>query len=145
MRRGQDVSHPNLIVFISHARADTWVARQISTHITNLGLRTFLDVHDIKGGDAFDDEILAAVEDCAELVVLLTHSSKGRPYVWLEVGAFLGLRKRVTLILSGMLRTDYEIDNSIPLAMKRLSVKELNDIGEYFAELLQRTGETTDA
>jgi hypothetical protein len=49
-------------VFISHASIDTWVARQLASHIEQCGADSFLDETDIKHGDDFEDRILDAEE-----------------------------------------------------------------------------------
>jgi hypothetical protein len=47
-------------VFISHSSTDTWVAKQIASHIKNCDAETFLDVAHIQHGDDFETEILKA-------------------------------------------------------------------------------------
>lgn len=59
-------------VFIAHASADTWVARQIARYIEVCGASTFLDEADIEYGDDFEERILAAVHAPLELLVLMT-------------------------------------------------------------------------
>ena len=48
----------SLKVFISLSSTDTWVARQIASHIAQCDAETFLDVACIQHGDDFETEIL---------------------------------------------------------------------------------------
>ena len=102
---------------------------------------TFLDVSDIEAGDDFGDEILATAERCDDLVILLTPSSKARPYVSLEVGAFLGSRKRVVVVLSGITLEELVSDYNIPTAMNKLKLIKSNDLDRYLGEVERRATE----
>ena len=44
-------------VFISHAAADLWVARQLSGLIERCGASTFLDEADVEYGDDFEERV----------------------------------------------------------------------------------------
>jgi len=125
-------------VFISHSSTDTWVAEQIAAAIRKCGAETFLDRVDIKHGDDFEEKILQAAEDSTELLVLLTPWSINRPYIWLEIGAFWGYRKRMVGILHGVTAKDLSTDERIPIALKRLDMINLNDIASYFTQLDER-------
>ena len=60
-------------VFISHASCDEWVAKQIGRRIEEFGIQTFLSETDIKlGNEDFEERLREALEQCSELVVLLT-------------------------------------------------------------------------
>ncbi len=125
-------------VFISHSSADAWVAEQIAAHIRNCGAETFLDCLDIKHGDDFEDRILEAAENSTELLVLLTPWSTNRHYIWLEIGAFWGYRKRMVGVLHGVTPNELSTDERIPVALKRLHMINLNDIASYFMQLTDR-------
>ena len=125
-------------VFISHASTDAWVARQIESYVRNLGADTFLDCEHIYHGDDFEERIITAAADCTELLVLFTPTAKDRKYVWLEIGMFLGVRKRIVGALYGVKKEDIATDQFTPVAIKRIDSVELNNIESYFAELAQR-------
>ena len=87
-------------VFISHASCDEWVAKQIAKRIEEFEVRTFLsEMHIKQGDDDFEERLREALEQCSELVVLLTPEALDRRYVWTEIGAAWGARKRVSGIL----------------------------------------------
>jgi hypothetical protein len=81
-----DESAPYL-VFVSHAGDDTWLARQMSHHAELQGATTFLDEANVAIGAEFEDDVLAALGEAHELLVLFTPWSLQRPYVWAEIGA----------------------------------------------------------
>jgi len=125
-------------VFISHASSDAWVARQIESYIRRSGADTFLDCEHIHHGDDFEERIISAAADCTELLVLFTPTAKDRKYVWLEIGMFLGARKRIVGALYGVEKDEISTDQFTPVAIKRIDAVELNSIESYFAELAQR-------
>jgi TIR domain len=74
-------------VFVSHAGADTWVARQIARAVKGCGANPFLDEAEIQSGQDFESVILTFLNKAHELVVLLTPWALERPYVWAELRA----------------------------------------------------------
>ena len=58
-------------MFISHSTVDTWVARHINQEIQSCGAATFLDEASIEVGAEFEEEIVAALNQADEFVVLL--------------------------------------------------------------------------
>lgn len=125
-------------VFISHAAGDTWVARQLERYARECGATTFLDCEHIEHGDDFEEEIIAAAESSTELLVLFTPQARERKYVWLEIGMFLGARKRIVGVLYGVKKEEIATDGLTPIALKRINAVELTDIDSYFRELRRR-------
>ena len=125
-------------IFISHASSDTWVARQIEAQVRACGADTFLDCEHIEHGDDFEDKIISAASDCTELVVLFTPTAKDRKYVWMEIGMFLGARKRIVGVLYGVRKHEIATDQFTPVALKRLDCVDLNDVETYFGEVSRR-------
>jgi hypothetical protein len=128
-------------IFISHASGDAWVARQIAQHIRARGAETFLDCEQIEHGDAFDEKIVEAAQQCSELLVLFTPTAVDRKYIWLEIGMFLFARKRVVAALYGVRKEEIAADQSIPTTLKSIDSVELNEIESYFLQLERRVGE----
>jgi TIR domain len=93
---------PKPRIFISHASSDSWVARQLDLHIRGCGADTFLDCEHIEHGDDFEERIIDAAGHCTELLVLFTPTARERKYVWVEIGMFLGARKRIVAVLYGV-------------------------------------------
>jgi hypothetical protein len=127
-------------VFISHAAADLWVARQLSTHVQGCGAATFLDEADVEFGDDFEERILEAVRSCQELLVLLTPWSIKRPYIWLEIGAIWGQNRRIVGVLYGLTAKELVGQDGTPALLKRIDLVELNRIDPYFDQLKGRIG-----
>jgi hypothetical protein len=125
-------------VFISHASTDSWVARQIEAKVRLSGAETFLDCEHIEHGDDFEEKIIDAAQDCTELLVLFTPTARDRKYVWMEIGMFLGARKRIVGVLYGVKKEDIATDQFTPVALKRIDAVALNDIDSYFVELARR-------
>lgn len=129
---------PKPRIFISHASRDSWVARQLAVHIRSCGADTFLDCEHIDHGDDFEERIIAASRDCTELLVLFTPTACDRKYVWLEIGMFLGTRKRIVAALYGVRKDEIATDQMTPVALKRIDSVELNEIDSYFAQVKRR-------
>ena len=125
-------------VFISHSSVDTWVAKQIASHIHSCGVETFLDEASTHYGDDFEQRILSAVRECEELLVLITPWSVERPYVWMEIGAFWGSQRRIVGVLHGITAKALAAHERMPVALKRSHLIDLNDIESYFLQLKTR-------
>lgn len=126
-------------LFISHASGgDAWVAQQLARQARACGVETFLDCEDIAYGDDFEDRIIAAAEQCSELLVLFTPTAKDRKYVWMEIGMFLGARKTVVAALYNVRKEDISTDQLIPVALKRIHMVELSEVHIYFEQLKTR-------
>ena len=134
-----DITDPQ--VFISHSSLDTWVAKQIASHISRCGAHTFLDESDIEYGDDFEKQIISAAEKSSELLVLLTPWATGRPYIWIEIGLFLRDDKRIVGVLHGVTIKDISTDERIPALLKRIDLVEINQLDSYFQQLQKRVDE----
>ena len=129
---------PKPRIFISHASSDSWVARQLEPHIRGCGADTFLDCEHIEHGDDFEDKIIDAANNCTELLVLFTPTSRDRKYVWLEIGMYLGVRKRIVAALYGVRKEEIASDQLTPVALKRIDSVDLNEIDSYLSQLQRR-------
>ena len=92
----------------------------------------------IEKGDDFEERIVEAARECNELAVLLTPTALQSRYVFMEIGMFLVLRKRVVTILYGLKADALASDPLTPLAIKRLQLVDINDIDAYLTELAGR-------
>jgi len=133
------VNHnPKPKIFISHASTDLWVAKQLETHVRNCGADTFLDCEQVEHGDDFEEKIIEAAEEATELLVLFTPTANTRKYVWMEIGMFLGARKRIVAARYGVTKEEISEDQFTPVALKRIDSVELNEIDSYFIQLKKR-------
>jgi hypothetical protein len=131
----------SLLVFISHAGEDTWVARQIANCILAQGARSFLDEADVDVGAEFEEDILKFLEEADELVVLFTPWSLQRPYVWAEIGAAWIRRLPIIVVLHGLSTEDFQTQQSAPVFLKKRNIIRLNNIDQYLDELGSRVAE----
>jgi hypothetical protein len=120
-------------VFVSHATADKWLATVICEKLESVGVTTFRDDRDINGGDDIPEEIRDAINDCNELLVVLTPESVDRPWVLFEVGAAWGRKKmRITAVLC------HVTADRIPDLIKSKKAVPINQFDAYMSELSQR-------
>ena len=75
------------LVFISHSSKDRWIARQMARLIEERDIKTFLDEKDIQGGDLLSESIKKKIQECDELLVLLSPHSSESNWVKHEIGA----------------------------------------------------------
>ncbi|HEY6632973.1 MAG TPA: toll/interleukin-1 receptor domain-containing protein [Rhizobiaceae bacterium] len=125
-------------IFISHAWADRWVAAQIEQQIHDLGVATFIDVNDIERGDDIEDRIFAEMPACDELLVLFTPWAVDRNWVWVEIGAARGLRKRIVAVLYEVDLTTIEREKGGSTFLRSKNAVDINDLDTYFRELKNR-------
>lgn len=119
-------------IFLSHASTDKWIAKIICEKLDEIGLTSFRDDRDIRGGDDIPDEIQNEIRRCDELLVLLTPQSIGRVWVMLEIGMALARKRRIVPLL-------YHISvDPIPDMLKSKKAYALNDIDVYFDEVRER-------
>ena len=126
------------LIFISHSRKDTWVAKQVAREIIACGASAFLDEADVEVGDDFEERILEFFEKANELLVLLTPWALDRPYVWAELGAAWARRIPIVGVLQGLSAAELQSRESIPIFLKKRDLIDINDVDRYFAELATR-------
>ena len=114
--------------------------RQIEKRIQEFGLTTFLSETDIEPGDTdFEERLREALEQCAELVVLLTPEALDRRYVWMEIGAVWGARKRISAILYRITVKDLRHRPGVPVSLLKSNLVDINqDADRFLAQLGRR-------
>lgn len=125
-------------VFISHSSQDTWVAKQLASHIQRCGAKAFLDAFDLRHGDDYDQKLSEATRSSTEALVLLTPAARKSSNVWMEVGSFWGQRKRLVCVLYGITIQQLSNDPRIPAFVKKGNQVDLNNVDEYFQQLRRR-------
>ena len=77
-------------VFISHQRADSFIASEIRNEFERLQIETYLDVVDsaiLQDGDDLAKYILASLRKCTHLLAVVSSSTKNSWWVPWEIGA----------------------------------------------------------
>lgn len=126
------------LTFISHSSEDTWIAKKLSLDCGSTGAKTFLDEAQIAVGANFEDDILTALRNANELVVLITPWALQRSYVWLEIGAawFKGIP--IIVLLLGVSASEFQEKATVPVALKQRNLLPLNNVDRYIMELTAR-------
>ncbi|MDQ3134380.1 MAG: toll/interleukin-1 receptor domain-containing protein [Acidobacteriota bacterium] len=124
-------------IFISHSSKDNFIAKQIEKLIGErcgkLGVKTFLDERDLKGGDNIAGVIKKNIIDCDELVVCISRYSIESSWVTTEIGAAWVLGKRIVAIIDKV--TPEEMPNII-VDYKAVDLND--DFDKYLEELADR-------
>ena len=126
------------LTFISHSGEDSWVARKLSDACAAVGADTFLDEAQIAVGANFEDDILSALRNADELIVLVTPWALKRAYVWLEIGAAWLKGIPIVVLLLGIGADEFQEKANIPIALKARNLIALNNVDRYLGELQAR-------
>lgn len=126
-------------VFISYSSRDKWVAGRISGDLSDRGIETFLDEKDIETGDPLDDTIQDHLEDCDELLMLLSPTALNSHWVMLEIGGAKALKKRLVPILL------HVGANELPSPLNKGLARDLNEIEKYYEEIEARHADNGDS
>jgi hypothetical protein len=129
-KRGKPPAEPYK-VFISHSSSEKWIARQIAKEIGALGVETWLDEKDIKGGDVWPDKIMQGIDACNEGLVLVSAKSAKSWWVAYEIGGLRAQRKIVTPVLN-----DVKIE-TLP-SIKDVQAIDLNEFEKFLEQLKAR-------
>lgn len=126
------------LIFISHSSEDTWIAKKLSLDCGSAGAKTFLDEAQIAVGANFEDDILDALRNSNELVVLITPWAIKRPYVWLEIGAAWYKGIPIIVLLLGVSASEFQEKATVPVVLKQRNLLPLNNVDRYITELTAR-------
>jgi len=127
----REKSLPKYTVFISHATNDLFIARAISKEIKALGAQTWLDDQNLESGGVLVDEVINGLRNSQEAVILLSADSVKSQWVNAEIGAVLGLGKKVTPLL---INVPYDTCS----LLKNRKAIHVNDLDRYLDELRAR-------
>lgn len=122
-------------VFISHSNADSEWAKSFADALKRHGIRVWLDQSQIKAGESLGDALEAGLRESDVLVALIDPQTSFRPNLYFELGAAIGMGKRVVPIVPPGL------DNSklpLELRVRRYLVRESpEDTAEQLADSLK--------
>jgi hypothetical protein len=126
------------LVVVSHHGKDAWVAKQIAREVKDRGAAVFLAEMDSQLGPDYEEQLLDALNQANELVVLLTPWALRRAYVWAELGVAWGRHIPIIGLLLGPTVEGVQAMANVPLFLKRAGLLELNDIDRYLSQMSRR-------
>ena len=116
-------------VFISHSAGDAAWARSFARALKERGVTVWFD-EDLRPGDSFGEALEASLRNSDVLVALLDPESPSKPSLFFEIGAAIGMGKRVVPIVPK------GVDPSAPPLSVRLRSYLVRDTPEETAEEL---------
>lgn len=136
--KGRAHSRKRHVVFISHATADTYIAKSMRRDVLATGADSFLDAIDVEIGDEIGTRIQKGLDRCTELAVLLTPASIQRRWIWIEIGAAWSQRKRIAGVVQGMTIEELLSEPDLPIVLEERNLTHLNDFPRYVSQLRAR-------
>lgn len=119
-------------IFISHSSQDKWIAMRISEDLESRGIKTFLDEKDIETGEAINGSISKNLQECDEVLMLLSPPALNSQWVLIEIGGARALEKRLIPILL------HVSTNEMPQLLSKHLARDINDIDKYYDEVVKR-------
>jgi len=86
-------------VFISYSRGDAEWARSFAEALKQRGLRVWLDQFQIAAGESFREALEAGLRESDVWVALIDPGASLKPNLFFELGAAIGMGKRVVPIV----------------------------------------------
>ncbi len=101
----------NRLVFISHSAQDADWARSFAQALKERGVSVWFDEFDVGPGESWREALEAGLRNSEVLVALLDRESSSRPNLFFELGAAIGMGKRVVPIVpKGMDPSELPLD-----------------------------------
>jgi hypothetical protein len=119
-------------VFISHSKDERWLATRMRDELEHLGVGAFLYEKDVTTGEVVIEAIRANLAACDDFVILLSPTSVKSPWVLVELGGALILRKLIVTFHM------YLRDDEIPAPIASVTRRHINDTEAYYDELRKR-------
>ena len=108
-------------VFVSHARKDAALARQLAEQLTRGGLTVWLAEQEIWPGDNWAKKIGKALEDSEFMVILLTPAAfQSDWFLRQDVQFALGTKKYAGRVLSVFVGSIHQADKDMPWVLQKL-------------------------
>jgi nucleoside 2-deoxyribosyltransferase len=92
-------------VFISYSQDDREWVRAFADALRQQQVEVWLDQWEIKAGDSLRDSLEAGLRQSDAIVAVVTSSNARSPNVFFELGAALGMGKRLIPVVSNDLET----------------------------------------
>jgi hypothetical protein len=72
------MNESNTAVFLSYASQDTEAAKRISEALVSSGIEVWFDKSELRGGDAWDQQIRRQIRDCALFIPIISATTASR-------------------------------------------------------------------
>lgn len=120
-------------VFISHTARDTEWARSFAKALKDRGVSVWFDEFEVQPGEPWRDALESGLRNSDVLVALLDAEAPAKPNLYFELGAAIGMGKKVVPIVS----KDADL-SALPLDL-RLRRYLIRETPEQTAEELSTT------
>jgi len=120
-------------VFISHSARDADWARSFAQALKERGVTVWFDEFDVRPGESVRDALETGLRSSDVLVALLDGESQSKPNLFFELGAAIGMGKRVVAIVPK------DLDLSVLPLEVRLRRYLIRDTPEQTAEELSNS------
>jgi len=119
-------------VFISYARENRPLAKQLQRDLLRTGVEVFIDYENIRGGDSLPARISAALDWCNTLILLWSADSMESYYVSQEWGNAFQMQKRIIpCVFDG---------SELPPLLRSLLYLDFSSYAEGYAQLCRALG-----
>ncbi|MBI1927764.1 toll/interleukin-1 receptor domain-containing protein [Candidatus Poribacteria bacterium] len=102
-------------VFISYSHSDQEWTREFAETMVNIGLNVWFDEFNIKAGQSLGEALEKGFRESDVVVLLINSENVNRPNLFFEIGAALGMNKRIIPVVS----KDFET-YKLPLPLQRI-------------------------
>lgn len=86
-------------IFISHSSADKGWAREFAKRLSGVGADVWFDEFSIKPGDSISESVERGMRASDMIVLLVSDQSVNNSNFFFELGAALGMNKKIVLIV----------------------------------------------
>lgn len=110
------------MIFISHISEDRSAAMSIVSELEEAGFRCWIAPRDMQPGRPFDDEIEAAIDGCAAMILIFSEMCNNSEYIRRELTVAGDARKHIIPI---------RIENTKPKRGLRMRLADLHWIDAF--------------
>lgn len=86
-------------IFISHSSTDKGWAREFAQRLSGVGADVWFDEFNIKPGDSISESVERGMRASDTIVLLVSDQSVNNSNFFFELGAALGMNKKIVLII----------------------------------------------
>lgn len=114
-------------VFISHSATDADWARSFAQALTQRGVTVWSEAFDMQPGESWSDALEAGLRNSDVLVALLDPDPSSKPNLFFELGAAIGMGKKVVPILPENTQSDIRFREYLIRNTPEQTAEELSD------------------